>query len=67
MTTAADGKNYKTFLNFNEYDILNNSGVVSREVANRLAHKEYEIYRIKQDEEYMSDFDKMTQKYMKKL
>ena len=53
------------FLNFNEYDILNNSGIISRTVADKLAHKEYEIYRIKQDVEYRSDFDKMTQKYMK--
>lgn len=53
------------FLNFNEYDILNNSGIVSREIAERLAHKEYEIYRVKQDTDYKSDFDKMTEKYMK--
>lgn len=53
------------FLNFNEYDILNHSGIVSREVADRLAHNEYEIYRVKQDKEYRSDFDKMTEKYMK--
>lgn len=53
------------FLNFNEYDILNNSGIVSREVADKLAHKEYEIYRVKQDKEYKSDFDKMTEKFKK--
>ncbi len=53
------------FLNFNEYDILNNSGIISRAIADKLALKEYEIYRIKQDAEYKSDFDKMTEKYMK--
>lgn len=51
------------FLDFNEYDILYNSGHVSREIADRLAHKEYEIYRVKQDESYISDFDKIVNKY----
>lgn len=54
-----------SFLNFNEYDILNNSGIISREVADKLAIKEYKTYRIKQDQEYTSDFDKATEKYMK--
>ena len=53
------------FLKFNEYEILNNSGDISREVADRLAHKEYETYRVKQDNEYRSDFDKMAEKYIK--
>ena len=53
------------FLKFNEYEILHNSGIISREVADKLAHKEYEIFRVRQDEEYKSDFDKMTEKYMK--
>ena len=53
------------FLEFNEYDILNNHGSVSRAVADKLAHKEYEIYRVRQDSEYISDFDKMTEKYKK--
>lgn len=53
------------FLDFNEYDLLNNSGVVSREVADKLAIKEYKTYRIKQDSDFVSDFDKATQKYMK--
>ena len=53
------------FLKFNEYEILHNSGIVSREVAEKLAHKEYEIFRVRQDKEYKSDFDKITEKYMK--
>lgn len=52
------------FLNFNEYDILNNSGMISREVANQLALKEYSTYRIQQDKEYLSDFDELTEKYL---
>ncbi len=51
------------FLNFNEYEILHNSGHISRELANTLATKEYEIFRVKQDAEYVSDFDEETKKY----
>ncbi len=53
-----------SFLNFNEYDIMQNIGVVSRKVADSLAIKEYEKYRIIQDDNYISDFDKATEKYL---
>lgn len=52
-----------SFLQFNEYDILHNSGFISREIANKLAVKEYEIFRVKQDAEFISDFDEVTKKY----
>lgn len=54
-----------SFLQFNEYDLLENLGTVSREVANILAISEYQKYRIMQDSSYVSDFDKATQKYLK--
>ena len=54
-----------SFLEFNEYDILNNAGKVSRKVADDLAHKEFDKFRIKQDQDYISDFDKATQKLLK--
>jgi hypothetical protein len=54
-----------SFLQFNEYDLLNNLGSVSREVADSLAISEYERYRVYQDSLYVSDFDKMTNKYLK--
>ena len=53
-----------SFLNFNEYDILNNPGKVKREVADQLAIDEYNKYRILQDKKYISDFDKATKKYL---
>ena len=37
------------FLDFNEYEILNNLGTVSREVADATAHKEYDKFRVIQD------------------
>lgn len=48
------------FLKFNEQDILHDKGKVSHEVALTLAEKEYEKFRVKQDKNYMSDFDKIV-------
>ena len=47
------------FLQFNEKNILENKGKISREIAVALAYGEYEKYKIKQDEKYISDFDKI--------
>ena len=46
------------FLKFSEYEILTNAGRISHEVAVALAHEEYKKYRVIQDKEYVSDFDK---------
>lgn len=46
------------FLQFNDYTVLKNAGSISAEIAKKLATKQFEIYRIKQDSEYESDFDK---------
>ena len=46
------------FLKFSEYEILMNAGKVSHEVAEALALQEYEKYRIIQDKNYVSDFDR---------
>jgi len=46
------------FLQFSEYEILTNAGSISHEVTLALAGKEYEKYRVVQDREYVSDFDK---------
>ncbi len=53
------------FLKFNDYEILDNPGKVSAEVAKRLSEKEYEKYRIIQDRAFESDFDRITKKYLK--
>jgi len=52
------------FLKFNEYELLDNPGKISHEVARELAEKEYEKYRVVQDQEFISDFDRETQKYL---
>jgi len=51
------------FLQFNEYDLLNNRGTVERKVADDLAKSEYAKYRVLQDDKYVSAFDKSTAKY----
>jgi len=53
------------FLEFNEYDILHNPGKVSHEVATRLAQEEYDHFRIEQDRNYSSDFEKEAKRIMK--
>ena len=52
------------FLQFNDYDVLQDAGRISAEVAKSLAEKEYKQYRIEQDKSYESDFDKAIKKYI---
>lgn len=53
------------FLNFNERDILQNTGKISHEVATVLAEKEFKIYKKEQDKDYISDFDREVKRLMK--
>ena len=50
------------FLQFNEYQILKDAGKVRHDVAVRLAEKEYKKFRIAQDKNFESDFDKEIKK-----
>jgi len=54
------------FLKFNEYDILNNAGSVSHEVAQELAEEEYKKFRVEQDRTFESDFDREIKKLQRK-
>ena len=65
MSMADWRQKLDAFLQFNEYSILDNAGSVSRSAADELASKEYEKFRIKQDREFISDFDKATAKLLK--
>jgi hypothetical protein len=47
-----------SFLELSNYPILNDKGRVSALEAKLKAEQEYEIYRKKQDREYISDFDR---------
>jgi len=57
-------KKLNVFLKFSEYDILMNAGKISHAVAEALALDEYEKFRIKQDRNYVSDFDKEMKKLL---
>ena len=48
------------FLEFNAYEVLSTHGKTKREQAERHAIQEYEKFRIIQDQEYRSDFDKVV-------
>ena len=50
------------FLQFNEYDILKNAGKISHDVAKTLAEKEYSKFRVIQDKNFESDFEKETKR-----
>jgi hypothetical protein len=50
------------FLQFNEYQILTDGGKVKHEVAKRLAEKEYEKFRVTQDKDFESDFEREAKK-----
>lgn len=46
------------FLQFNEYEVLQDAGKISASVAKKLAEEEYEKFAPIQDKRYVSDFDK---------
>jgi hypothetical protein len=64
MTMKDWVKKLNFFLQFNEKDILQNSGKVSHKVAISLAEKEYKKYQSTIDREYISDFDLEVKKLL---
>lgn len=48
------------FLQSNRQQVLESKGKISHEQAVEKAHKEYEIFRVVQDREYISEFDRQT-------
>ena len=53
------------FLENNRRKVLEDRGRISHEDAIKKAEQEYEIFRIRQDQEYISEFDRQTKKYLK--
>jgi hypothetical protein len=49
------------FLQFNEYEILQDAGKVTHELAKQLAEEEYTRLRVGQDRSFISDFERATQ------
>ena len=53
------------FLTNNRRNVLEGKGTISHEQALDKVTKEYEVFRIRQDKEYISEFDKEMEKYLK--
>ena len=59
MTMADWASKLDAFLQFNDAEILQDNGKVTAIIAKAFAESEFEKYRILQDKEYMSDFDRL--------
>lgn len=53
-------KQIDEFLEFNRYEALQSAGSVAKNLADKIAKKEYSKFRVNQDEEFESDFDKVA-------
>jgi len=58
-------KQVEKFLTFTEQQILKTAGIISHEMAVAKAHGEYDAFRPKQDQTYISEFDQKLAKYLK--
>jgi len=58
-------KQVERFLSFTDQQILADAGKISHDMAVARAHEEYERFRLKQDQDYLSDFDEAFAKYLK--
>jgi len=53
------------FLQFNDYRVLKDAGKISATIAKTLAEKEYQKFRIEQDNSFESDFDQEVKRLNK--
>ena len=58
MTMQDWSQRLNRFLEFNEHEILHDTGRVTHEIAKDFAESEFEKYRIVQDRLFESDFDR---------
>jgi len=58
-------KQVEKFLNYTDQQILRDAGQISHDMAIAKAGEEYEKYRIHQNLQYLSDFDRAYVKYLK--
>lgn len=59
-------KRLDLFLEFNEYNILENKGKIKMDLAKQKALGEYEKYKVIQDKIYQSDFDMFLEDFEEK-
>ncbi|MEI6462295.1 MAG: virulence RhuM family protein [bacterium] len=67
MTMKDWASKLNSFLKFNEKDILNDTGSVTRAVANSFAESEFDKFQPIQDKIYESDFDREIKKYLERF
>ncbi|MBR4369994.1 MAG: virulence RhuM family protein, partial [Victivallales bacterium] len=53
------------FLDYSDQQILHEAGQISHEMAIAKANQEYDKFRVQQDKEYLSDFDRTFANYLK--
>lgn len=53
------------FLVNNRREVLDGKEKISHEAARKKAEREYEVFRVKQDKEYISKFDREIERYLK--
>ena len=58
-------KQVEKFLDYTDQQILRDAGQISHAMAVAKANDEYEKYRVDQNREYLSDFDRVLLKYLK--
>lgn len=62
MTMEDWSKRLDLFLEFDDRDVLKDSGKITFEIAKQFAESEFEKYRVVQDNLFESDFDKLLNK-----
>ena len=63
VTTTVEWASFlDRFLDLSDYDILRDKGRISAEAAKIKAHAEYAVFRVHQDRDYISDFDREVQR-----
>ena len=60
MTMVDWASKLDAFLQFNDAEVLQNKGKVTPAVAKAFAKSEFEQYRVIQDRQYQSDFDRLV-------
>ena len=53
------------FLDYSDQQILHEAGQISHEMAIAKANQEYDKFRVQQDREFLSDFDRTFANYLK--
>ena len=59
MTMEDWAKRLDAFLEFDDREILQNAGKITKKIADEKALSEFEKYRVVQDRLFMSDFDRL--------